>query len=120
MFYRITSSAEAKILTSLSVARSIYVHFILTIFLFQEEIKTKDIKQTIATVSDLTSATFYCVKVQAVSEVYNKSSPYSKEKCIKTPGGRRSFRIVTLLEVKLLTFHKPLQFSPLKNICSMT
>lgn len=87
--------------------------FILTIFLFQEEIKTKEIKQTIATVSDLTSATLYCIKVQAFSEVYNKSSSYSKEKCIKTPGGRKSFGTVTLLEVKLLTFHKPLQFSPL-------
>ncbi|NWR66845.1 INAR1 protein, partial [Bucorvus abyssinicus] len=54
----------------------------------EEEIKTKEIKQTIGTVSDLTSATLYCVKVQAFSEVYNKSSPYSKEKCIKTPGDK--------------------------------
>ncbi|KFO85514.1 Interferon alpha/beta receptor 1, partial [Buceros rhinoceros silvestris] len=54
----------------------------------EEEVKTKEIKQTIATVSDLTSATLYCVKVQAFSEVYNKSSSYSKEKCIKTPGDK--------------------------------
>ncbi|XP_054249536.1 interferon alpha/beta receptor 1 [Indicator indicator] len=54
----------------------------------EEEIKMKEIKQTIGTVSDLTPATLYCVKVQAFSEAYNKSSPYSKEECIKTPGGK--------------------------------
>ncbi|XP_068000630.1 interferon alpha/beta receptor 1 [Melanerpes formicivorus] len=54
----------------------------------EEEIKMKQIKQTIGTVSDLTPATLYCVKVQAFSEVYNKTSPYSKEECIRTPGGK--------------------------------
>ncbi|NWH49608.1 INAR1 protein, partial [Fregata magnificens] len=54
----------------------------------EEEIKMKEIKQTIGTVSDLTPATLYCVKVQAFSEVYNKSSHYSKEECIKTPGDK--------------------------------
>ncbi|XP_037232825.1 interferon alpha/beta receptor 1 [Falco rusticolus] len=54
----------------------------------EEEIKMKEIKQTIGTVSDLTPLTWYCVKVQAFSKVYNKSSPYSKEECIKTPGDK--------------------------------
>ncbi|KAM7127997.1 interferon alpha/beta receptor 1 isoform 1-T1 [Ciconia maguari] len=54
----------------------------------EEEIKMKEIKQTIGTVSDLTPSTLYCVKVQAFSEVYNKSSHYSKEECIKTPGDK--------------------------------
>lgn len=84
-----------------------YVH--LPIFLFQEEVKIKEVKQTIATVSDLTPSTLYCVKVQAFSEVYNKSGDYSKEECIKTPGGRKSLGIVTFLEVKLLALDSPLQ-----------
>lgn len=71
----------------------------------------KEIKQTIGTISDLTPLTLYCVKVQAFSEVYNKSSHYSKEECIKTPGGRKSLGIVTLLEIKQLTLHRPLQVS---------
>ncbi|NXK10217.1 INAR1 protein, partial [Herpetotheres cachinnans] len=54
----------------------------------EEEIKMKEIKQTIGTVSDLTPLTLYCVKVQAFSKVYNKSSHYSKEECIKTPGDK--------------------------------
>ncbi|KFV51911.1 Interferon alpha/beta receptor 1, partial [Gavia stellata] len=52
----------------------------------EEEIKMKELKQTIGTVSDLTPSTLYCLKVQAFSEVYNKSSHYSKEECITTPG----------------------------------
>ncbi|XP_040401253.1 interferon alpha/beta receptor 1 [Cygnus olor] len=51
----------------------------------EEEMKVKEIKQTIATISDLTPSTQYCVKVKAFSETYNKSSPFSKEECIKTP-----------------------------------
>ncbi|KFV57425.1 Interferon alpha/beta receptor 1, partial [Tyto alba] len=54
----------------------------------EEKIKIKEIKQTIGTVSDLAPSTLYCVKVQAFSEIYNKSSPYSKEECIKTPGDK--------------------------------
>ncbi|XP_010293820.1 PREDICTED: interferon alpha/beta receptor 1, partial [Phaethon lepturus] len=54
----------------------------------EEEIKMKEIKQTIGTVSDLTPSTLYCVKVQAFSEAYNKSSRFSKEECIKTPGDK--------------------------------
>ncbi|XP_035171555.1 interferon alpha/beta receptor 1 isoform X2 [Oxyura jamaicensis] len=50
------------------------------------EEEVKEIKQTIATISDLTPSTQYCVKVKAFSEAYNKSSPFSKEECIKTPG----------------------------------
>ncbi|NXI52221.1 INAR1 protein, partial [Chloroceryle aenea] len=54
----------------------------------EDEIKMKEIKQTIGTVSDLTPATWYCVKVQAFTEIYNKSSRYSKEECIRTPAGK--------------------------------
>ncbi|NXK54246.1 INAR1 protein, partial [Chauna torquata] len=54
----------------------------------EEEMKTKEIKQTIATISDLTPSTSYCVKVKAFSKAYNKSSPFSKEECIKTPGDK--------------------------------
>lgn len=114
--YRIISSSEAKILIYLSDSCTIYVHLILPIFLFQEEIKTKEIKQTIGTISDLAPSTLYCVKVQAFSKAYNKSSPFSKEECIKTPGGRKSLGIVTLLGVKLLTLHRPLQVSLVKKI----
>ncbi|KFQ53698.1 Interferon alpha/beta receptor 1, partial [Nestor notabilis] len=54
----------------------------------EEEIKVKEIKQTIGSISDLTPSTLYCVKVQAFSEAYNKSSHFSKEECIKTPGDK--------------------------------
>ncbi|NXP43873.1 INAR1 protein, partial [Heliornis fulica] len=54
----------------------------------EEEVKMKEIKQTIGTVSDLTASTLYCVKVQAFSDAYNKSSDFSKEECIKTPGDK--------------------------------
>uniref|UniRef100_A0A8C3KYS1 Interferon alpha and beta receptor subunit 1 n=1 Tax=Chrysolophus pictus TaxID=9089 RepID=A0A8C3KYS1_CHRPC len=54
----------------------------------EEEVKMKETKQTIATVSDLTPSTLYCVKVQAFSLAYNKSSDFSKEECIGTPGGK--------------------------------
>ncbi|NXB32368.1 INAR1 protein, partial [Eulacestoma nigropectus] len=53
----------------------------------EEEVKQKEVKQTIATVSDLSPSTLYCVKVQAVSEPYNKSSAYSQQECIQTPAG---------------------------------
>ncbi|NXA49109.1 INAR1 protein, partial [Nothocercus julius] len=56
----------------------------------EEEAKMKVVKQRIATVSDLTPSTLYCVKAQAFSEAYNKSSHFSKEECIRTHGeGRR-------------------------------
>ncbi|NXY74470.1 INAR1 protein, partial [Glareola pratincola] len=54
----------------------------------EQEIQVKEIKQTIGTISDLTPSTLYCVKVQAFSKAYNKSSPFSKEECIKTPGDK--------------------------------
>ncbi|NXY82771.1 INAR1 protein, partial [Alcedo cyanopectus] len=54
----------------------------------EDEIKMKEIKQTIGTVSNLTPATWYCVKVQAFTEIYNKSSYYSKKECIRTPEGK--------------------------------
>ncbi|XP_061857648.1 interferon alpha/beta receptor 1 isoform X2 [Colius striatus] len=71
----------------------------------EEEIKVKEIKQTIGSVSDLTPSTLYCVKVQALSRVYNKSSPYSKEECIETP--RATFvsaLIAVLVLATLLVF----------------
>nr|AAU93528.1 interferon receptor [Gallus gallus] len=54
----------------------------------EEEVKMKETKQTIATVSDLAPSTLYCVKVQAFSEAYNKSSDFSREECIGTAGGK--------------------------------
>ncbi|NXL78066.1 INAR1 protein, partial [Leptocoma aspasia] len=53
----------------------------------EEEVKQKEVKQTIATVPDLSPSTLYCVKVQAFSEPYNKSSAYSQQECIHTPAG---------------------------------
>ncbi|NWS66440.1 INAR1 protein, partial [Crotophaga sulcirostris] len=52
----------------------------------EEEIQRRETKQTIVMVSKLTPSTLYCVKVQALSEAYNKSSRFSKVECIKTPG----------------------------------
>ncbi|NXQ12333.1 INAR1 protein, partial [Peucedramus taeniatus] len=51
----------------------------------EEEVKLKEVKQTIATVPDVSPSTLYCVKVQAFSEPYNKSSAYSQQECIHTP-----------------------------------
>ncbi|NXX28437.1 INAR1 protein, partial [Nicator chloris] len=51
------------------------------------EVKQKEVKQTIATVPDVSPSTLYCVKVQAFSEPYNKSSAYSQQECIHTPAG---------------------------------
>ncbi|XP_053827536.1 interferon alpha/beta receptor 1 [Vidua macroura] len=53
----------------------------------KEEVKQKEVKQTIATVPDVSPSTLYCVKVQAFSEPYNKSSAYSQQECIHTPAG---------------------------------
>ncbi|NXR72974.1 INAR1 protein, partial [Pycnonotus jocosus] len=53
----------------------------------EEEVKQKEVKQTIATVPDVSPSTLYCVKVQAFSELYNKSSAYSQQQCIHTPAG---------------------------------
>ncbi|KAM6139848.1 interferon alpha/beta receptor 1 isoform 2-T2 [Pterocles gutturalis] len=72
----------------------------------EEEIKMKELKQTIGSVSDLTPSTLYCVKVQAFSEAYNKSSHFSKEECIKTPGA--TF-VIALIAVLLVT--TPLVFA---------
>ncbi|NWU39750.1 INAR1 protein, partial [Hylia prasina] len=53
----------------------------------EEEVKQKEVKQTMATVPDVSPSTLYCVKVQAFSEPYNKSSAYSQQQCIHTPAG---------------------------------
>ncbi|NWT77152.1 INAR1 protein, partial [Prunella himalayana] len=53
----------------------------------EEEVKQKEVKQTIATVPDVSPSTLYCVKVQAFSESYNKRSAYSQQECIHTPAG---------------------------------
>ncbi|NXI16193.1 INAR1 protein, partial [Irena cyanogastra] len=53
----------------------------------KEEVKQKEVKQTIATVPDVSPSSLYCVKVQAFSEPYNKSSAYSQQECIHTPAG---------------------------------
>ncbi|XP_053911411.1 interferon alpha/beta receptor 1 isoform X2 [Cuculus canorus] len=70
-----------------------------------EGIQMKETKQTIGTVPNLTSLTLYCVKVQAFSKAYNKSSPFSKEECIKTPGATFvTALVVVLLVAALLSF----------------
>ncbi|NXS85819.1 INAR1 protein, partial [Erpornis zantholeuca] len=53
----------------------------------EEEVKQKEVKQTIATVPELSPGSLYCVKVQAFSQPYNKSSAYSQQQCIHTPAG---------------------------------
>ncbi|NWI84160.1 INAR1 protein, partial [Dryoscopus gambensis] len=53
----------------------------------EEELKQKEVKQTMATVADLSPSTLYCVKVQAFSKPFNKSSAYSQQECIQTPAG---------------------------------
>ncbi|NWT20264.1 INAR1 protein, partial [Vireo altiloquus] len=53
----------------------------------EEEVKQKEVKQTIATVPELSPGTLYCVKVQALSQPYNKSSAFSQPQCIHTPAG---------------------------------
>ncbi|NXM82962.1 INAR1 protein, partial [Oenanthe oenanthe] len=53
----------------------------------EEEVQQKEVKQTIATVSDVSPSSLYCVKVQALSKSYNKSSAYSQQQCIHTPAG---------------------------------
>ncbi|KAM6314308.1 interferon alpha/beta receptor 1 isoform 2-T2 [Podargus strigoides] len=65
----------------------------------EEEIKMKEIKQTIGTVTGLTPSTLYCVKVQAFSAAYNKSSQFSKEECIKTPGATFVTALIAVLLV---------------------
>ncbi|NWW41804.1 INAR1 protein, partial [Panurus biarmicus] len=54
---------------------------------FSQEVKQKEVKQTIATVPEVSPSSLYCVKVQAFSELYNKSSAYSQQECIHTPAG---------------------------------
>ncbi|NWY72094.1 INAR1 protein, partial [Erithacus rubecula] len=53
----------------------------------KEVVQQKEVKQTIATVSDVSPSSLYCVKVQAFSIAYNKSSAYSQQQCIHTPAG---------------------------------
>ncbi|NWU85389.1 INAR1 protein, partial [Onychorhynchus coronatus] len=61
----------------------------------EEEPKVKETKQTVATIHGLTPETLYCVKVQAFSEAYNKSSGYSQEECIQTLAGK-AFSLIIL------------------------
>ncbi|NXQ26011.1 INAR1 protein, partial [Alaudala cheleensis] len=53
----------------------------------EEEVRQKEVKQTMATVADVSPSSLYCVRVQAFSEPYNKSSAYSQQQCIHTPAG---------------------------------
>ncbi|XP_009893221.1 PREDICTED: interferon alpha/beta receptor 1 [Charadrius vociferus] len=78
----------------------------------EEEIKMKEIKQTIGTISDLAPSTLYCVKVQALSKAYNKSSPFSKEACIKTPGDK-TFPLIILATFVTALFAVLLVATPL-------
>ncbi|NXI32092.1 INAR1 protein, partial [Sterrhoptilus dennistouni] len=51
------------------------------------QVKQKEVKQTMATVPDVSPSSLYCVRVQAFSQPYNKSSAYSQQECIHTPAG---------------------------------
>ncbi|XP_026519716.1 interferon alpha/beta receptor 1-like [Notechis scutatus] len=48
-------------------------------------------------ISNLHSSTLYCLKVQAFSEIYNKSSAFSNETCIKTAKGESSSFILGII-----------------------
>ncbi|NWU13204.1 INAR1 protein, partial [Cephalopterus ornatus] len=61
----------------------------------EEEAKVKETEQTVATIPDLAPQTLYCIKVQAFSEVYNKSGAYSQEECIQTRR-ERAFPLIIL------------------------
>ncbi|NWX56435.1 INAR1 protein, partial [Promerops cafer] len=63
----------------------------------EEQVKQKEVKQTIATVPDVSPSTLYCVQVQAFSEPYNKSSAYSQQQCIHTPAGTSLPLIISLI-----------------------
>ncbi|XP_013919041.1 PREDICTED: interferon alpha/beta receptor 1-like [Thamnophis sirtalis] len=56
-------------------------------FFLQKELRCKPSQFTI---SNLISSTLYCLKVQAFSELYNKSSAFSNVTCIKTAKGESS------------------------------
>ncbi|XP_070800443.1 interferon alpha/beta receptor 1 isoform X1 [Pituophis catenifer annectens] len=53
-------------------------------------------------ISDLISSTLYCLKVQAFSEVYNISSAFSNETCIKTAKGESSHFIPLIISGAVL------------------
>lgn len=58
------------------------------------EVKQKEVKQTIATVPDVSPSSLYCVRVQAFSQPYNKSSAFSQQECIHTPAGSQLLLII--------------------------
>ncbi|NXG04409.1 INAR1 protein, partial [Sakesphorus luctuosus] len=64
----------------------------------EEEPQVKETKQTVATIADLAPDTWYCVRVQALSQHYNKSSALSQEQCTLSPAEQ------TLPLVLLVTF----------------
>ncbi|NXB80094.1 INAR1 protein, partial [Donacobius atricapilla] len=80
----------------------------------EEEVKQKEVKQTRATVHDVSPSSLYCVKVQAFSEPYNKSSAYSQQECIHTPAGTRIpliiFGIFMIALLVVLLVASPLVF----------
>ncbi|NXA09136.1 INAR1 protein, partial [Sapayoa aenigma] len=61
----------------------------------EEGTEVKETKQTVATIADVAPGTVYCVRVQALSEAYNKSSVYSQEQCIQTPA-EKTFPLIIL------------------------
>ncbi|NXF13412.1 INAR1 protein, partial [Smithornis capensis] len=50
----------------------------------EEEAEVKETQQTVATLPGLRPGTVYCVRAQALSRGYNKSSAYSPQQCIQT------------------------------------
>ncbi|XP_070606454.1 interferon alpha/beta receptor 1 [Erythrolamprus reginae] len=55
-------------------------------------------------IPNLLSSTEYCLKVQAFSETYNKSSAFSNETCIKTANGKSSdsIRLISYCVVPMI------------------
>ncbi|NWI97567.1 INAR1 protein, partial [Pitta sordida] len=51
----------------------------------EEETHVKETNQTITMIRDVSPGALYCVRVQALSRVYSKSSAYSQQQCIHTP-----------------------------------
>ncbi|NWI58317.1 INAR1 protein, partial [Calyptomena viridis] len=61
----------------------------------EEGTKVKETKQTMATLEALAPGAVYCVRAQALSEAYNKSSAYSQQQCVQTPA-EKTFSLIIL------------------------
>lgn len=76
-----------------------FIHVCIPSFFLQKELRCKPSQFII---SNLTSSTLYCLKVQAYSEMYKKTSAFSNVTCIKTAKGMLTFDLKYL--ISLLAF----------------